>query len=345
MADEAVAGARAIGTGSDDGVVLGARATAFLARCRLGEVDAAEEAALAEAAAGCADAETGLWVLTRMADWWWPVDPARAEGLASAAYTYAVGQGVRSSVRGIWARETLTLCRWLTGAWDEIEHLAQSDPLAVDDATAGTVALECEVDIARGRTDRARRALEIAEKVTCDALSRTFVAFVTVDLHLAEGDPAAAAARCLDALSNPPPETGFADFEGILVACAVAALADAKESGVPLDHAAALLAAADRVEERAAGDPDPRLDAIPLSAMRAHRCRLGGHGDPELWRAAIELRAGQPFEIARCRYYLAASLLARGDTEGAHAQLAAAAEACRELGAVRLLERIEALTC
>lgn len=340
VADQAAAQARELGMADES---LGARATAYFARRQLGEQDAAEEAALTAAATGGESVETALWVLTRMADWWWPADPARGEPIALAAHTLAVDQGVRASIRGAWARETLTLCRWLTGHWDDVDELAATDPLAVNDPTAGAVALECEVDIARGRLDLARRRLQLAEKVTTDALSRTFVAIVTADLCLAERDPATAAALCLAGIADPPPETGFADFETILVSRAVAALADARDAGDDVERAAAVLAAADRVEQRLAERPNPRLSAIPQSALRAHGSRLDGGGDPDLWRQAIELRTGQPYEIAKCRYQLAKALLAAGDTATADRELDLAADACRELGAVVLLDRITAL--
>ncbi|MPY81031.1 MAG: hypothetical protein GEV04_21885 [Actinophytocola sp.] len=329
----------------DDAVALGARATAYLARCQLGDVDPAVATSLAEDARTCPDAETALWVLTRIADWWWPTDPARAEPIARAAYACATEQGVRSSVRGMWARETLTLCQWLTGRWDAIEDRMTTDPLAVNDATAGIVALECEVDIARDRLDRARRRLDLAAKVTTDVLNQLFAATATADLNLAAGDPAAAAACTLEALADPPPQTGFVDFEAILAARGMMALAEAHDDGTQLDAAPAVLAAADRVLARAEREPDPRLTAIPLSAIKAHRSRLDG-GDPELWRAAITLRHGQPFEIAKCRFFLAQALSASGataDTAAAKAELDLAAATFRELGASRFLASADSL--
>lgn len=338
LADQARADAESLGIAD---TALGARATAFLARCHLGEQDPAEEDALAAAAADCPDVETGLWVLTRLADWWWPTDPVKGERSATAAYDLAGRHGIGTSVRAVWARETLVLCRWLTGHWDAIVDLARTEPLAVNDATSGTVALECQVDIARGRFDVARRKLDLAAKVTTDALGRAFLAIASTDLSLAEGDPAGAAAHSVESLTQLPPELGFADFEAILVGRGIAALADAVDSGIDVDGST-LIAAADRIEQRASAEPNRRLSAIPLSALRAHRSRLTGRADPALWRAAIELRAEQPFEIARCRYFLAAALLP-GDPDEAHRQLATAVETCRELGAAVLLERIEAL--
>lgn len=324
-------------------LALGARATAFLAKCQLGDVDPAEEAALAEAALASTDVETGLWVLTRLADRWWPIGPAKAEHAAAAAYDYAVEHGVRSSIRGIWARETLVLCRWLNGNWDGIEELAGTEPLAINDATAGTVALESQVDIARGNTERARRSLALAAKVTTDALSRAFIADAMVALALAERDPAAAVAICVESLAGLPPQSGFADFETLLVARGLGALADAGDDGIEIEDPTVLRAAADRAEQRALEAPSPRLTANPLSLLRAHLGRLDG-GDPALWLAAIDLRAERPYELAECRFYLAKALVAAGDAQGASAQLRAAAEACSALGDVVLARRVGEFT-
>ncbi|MGH3519465.1 MAG: hypothetical protein ACRDQ7_19005, partial [Haloechinothrix sp.] len=339
LADKVAADGRRLGL---DDLALGARATAFLARCQLGDGDPAEEVALAEAATASDDIETGLWVLTRLADWWWPTDTVKGERSALAAYDYAVDHGVRTSIRGVWARETLVLCRWQGGNWDGIEELANAEPLAINDATAGTVALESRVDIARGRLDLARRRLELAIKVTTDALGRAFIAVAMVEASLAQGDPAAAVAVCVENLADLPPQSGFADFESLLVARGLGALADARDAGIDIADPAALLAVADRVEQRASATPDPRLTENPLSLLRAHRGRLDG-GDPTLWEVAIDQRAELPYEMAECRFYLAKALLAARDPDGASRQLRAAAETCRELGAVGLLGRIDAL--
>lgn len=323
-------------------LALGGRATAYLARCQLGETDHDEESWLAQSALGGQDVETALWVLTRLADWWWPTDPARGERLAATAYDYAVANGVRTSIRGVWARETLVMCRWLTGSWDAVEDLANTEPVPINDATAAVVALESLVDIARGRLDFARRRLESAAKATTDALSHAFIAIATIDLNLAVGDPSAAVATCVDSLASLPPPSGFADLEAILVSRAMNALADAADEGVRIADPAALLAAADRVEQRARAAPDPRLSDTPIAVMRAHRSRLDG-GDVSLWQAALQRRAGAPFEEARCRFYLAKAQLAAADTRAAGQQLALAAQTCRDLDAVVLLRSIETL--
>lgn len=323
-------------------LALGSKATAYLARCQLGDGDPSVEAGLADAAVASEAVETALWVLTRLADWWWPTDAVRGERLAAAAYDYAAAHGVCTSIRGVWARETLVLSRWLTGNWDAVEGLANIEPVPVNDATAAVVALESMVDIARGRLGFARRRLELAAKVTSDALSRAFIDVSMIDLSLAEGDPAAAVALCVDGLAELPPPSGFADFEAILVGRGVCALADAAERGVATQDPSPVLAAADRVERRGLETPDHRLSDVPVSMMRAHRSRLT-RSDESLWRAAVDLRAGLPFEEARCRFHLAKALLAAGDSGAAREALERAAETCRQLGAVVLLEEIEAL--
>jgi DNA-binding CsgD family transcriptional regulator len=337
---ETVAGeAEALGRAD---LALGARATAFLARSELGTVQPEIEAELIEAAQAAQDVETGLWVLTKIADWWWPVDAAKGEQIAMQAYEYASQHGVRSSLRGVWARETLTLCRWLDGNWDAMEQLADSEPLATNDATAGTVALEVEVDIARGRLKLARRRLELAQRVCADPLTDAFIAVTMVDLCVAEGDLDRAVSVAVEKLDTLPRSTGFVDMETTLVARAMGALADAHDAGIQLPGWGAIVAAAERVDAAQRSSPTPRLSLRPLSHLRAQHSRLS-RTDAGLWREALMNCLGHRYEAAERRTHLAQALLEQGDAAAAAEELRAAAETCRAIDAGLLMRRVQAL--
>jgi DNA-binding CsgD family transcriptional regulator len=339
LAEAVVVDARRFGR---DDIALGARATAYLARCDLGELDEEAEDELIVAALHASDVETGLWVLTKLADLWWPVDAAKGEQIAAQAYDYAAGHGVRAGLRGVWARETLTLCRWLNGNWDALELLAENEPLAANDATTGALALEVEVDIARGRLALARRRLELARQMSTDPLSRSFVAVTMIDLCAAEGDVAGAVAVALEALDDLPPATGFVDMEVTVVARGIAALADAHDAGVDLPDGAALLAAAERAEGRQRTAPTPRVSSRPLTYMRAQRSRLT-RTDVGLWRAALAECERHRYEACERRTHLSQALLEAGDASSAATELGAAAETAGDLGAAVLMRRIASL--
>ena len=325
-----------------DAVGLTARATGLLARRELGEESATgiTEAELVEQAHASADVETGLWVLTRLAEWSFRRDLAEGARLAGDAYNYAVRHGARSSVRGVWARETLTLCRLLSGDWDAVEQLALTDPLPVNDLTAGAVSLEAQVEIHRRVAAPARHRLELAEQVAPDALSRAFIGIAWVSLYAAEDDPVSAVEVGVDRLAQLPSAPGHLPIEASLVARAMAALADAHELGLRPPRADQLLAAADRLVATAGQGISTWRSSSPLALLAAHRSRLD-RSDPELWRYAIGQRGERPFDQANCRYYLARALLERGDLAGAESELQAAAATARQLGAAILLERVE----
>jgi DNA-binding CsgD family transcriptional regulator len=338
-ADEAAQAAAELGL---DAVALTARATGLLARRELGEErpPGITEAELVEQAHAGSDVETGLWVLTRLAEWSFRRDLAEGARLAGDAYNYAAGHGARSSVHGVWARETLTLCRLLSGDWDAVEHLASTDPLPVNDLTAGAVSLEAQVEIHRRVAAPARHRLELAEQVAPDALSRAFIGIAWVSLYAAEDDPVSAVEVGVDRLAQLPRTPNHLPIEASLVARAMAALADAHELGLRPPRAAQLLAAADRLVASAGDGISTWRSSSPLALLAAHRSRLE-RSDPELWRHAISQRGERPFDQANCRYHLARALLERGDMAGATAELQAAATTARRLGAAILLERVE----
>ncbi|WP_203337651.1 helix-turn-helix transcriptional regulator [Nocardioides limicola] len=341
-------------------IAVGAATTAWLAHqsqlTRPQERNAPgqlKEQELVDAALGCGDAETSLWVLTHLADWWWPIDLLQAEERGALAYEYATSHGLRSSIRGIWARETLTLCRLLNGNWDAVEHLSRTDPLPHNDLTAATIALEAQVEIHRGRLEHGRRKLGLARTLSGDALGHGYVAMAELSLHLAEGDPAAAVAACVARLDRLPPDTGYDDIEASLVARAVGALAEAREHearehgarehgaqehGVDPHHAAELLRVADRIQQRAADRPR-RHTSSPLTLLLAQRSRLD-EPSVELWQAAVDHRAQRPHDQAACRIHLAEAMLAAGDTAGAVTQARLALDTADRLGAAALKERV-----
>lgn len=323
-------------------VALTARATALLARRELDEEvdDAAAERELIEQARGCADVDTGLWVLTRLAEWWFRRDLAEGARLAADAYAYASANGARSSVHGVWARETLTLCRLLSGDWDAVESLARNDPLPVNDLTAGAVSLEAQVLIHRGALGPARQLLTIAQQVAPDALSRAFTGIAWVGLLMAEDDPAGAVRLGVERLAQLPRTPAHQPIEASLVARTMGALADAHELGIPVPEAERLLADADRLLVGATDGTYSWRTSSPLSLLAAHRSRLT-RSDPELWQLAVSQRTERPFDQAVCRFFLAQALLERGDLAAATPELTNAHATLTRLGARVMIERVE----
>ncbi|HWL43860.1 MAG TPA: AAA family ATPase [Ilumatobacter sp.] len=338
-AEQAAAAATRLGL---DAVALTAQATALLARREQGDEATAgvTEAELVRRARECPDIDTGLWVLTCLAESSFRRDLAAGARLAGDAYAYAAANGARSSVQGVWARETLTLCRLLGGDWDAVESLASTDPLPVNDLTAGAVSLEAQVRIHRGDLRQARRLLGLAEQVAPDALSRAFVGIGWVSLHTAEERPVEAVEVGVDRLSKLPRTPAHEPIEASLVARAMGALADAHELGLAAPGADRLLAAADRLLAANGVTAGTWRTSSPLSLLAAHRSRLT-ESDPELWRTAVSQRAERPFDEALCRLFLAQALLSRGDLAGATPELVAAATTLRGLRAAVMLERVE----
>lgn len=139
-----------------------------------------------------------------------------------------------------------------------------------------------------------------------------------------------------------------------LAALALAALAD----GAAADHLAGvdpalkvrtgdeLLARAVSTAERGrprGGRLGPEGVAW-LARAHAEHSRLAGPNDPELWRTAVEAFGyGYRYEEARSRWRWAEALLARGDREGARAQLDLARAAAADMGARPLLDAVQAL--
>lgn len=337
-ADDAAAAGAELGL---EATALAAHATALLARRELGagQEPGDAETDLVQSAQSGVDVDTSLWVLTRLAEWSFRGDLQEGARLADTAYRYAAANGARSSVHGVWARETLTLCRLLNGDWDAVEQLARTDPLPVNDLTAGAVSIEAQVHVHRGDLALARRLLAQAQQVAPDTQSRAFIGIAWVGLLAAEDDPVAAVEAGVERLADLPRTPAHEPIEASLVARTLGALGDAHELGLTAPSADRLLLTADRLLAENAATL-PWRTSSPLTLLAAHRSRLT-LSDPELWRVAIAQRSERPYDEAACRLFLAQALLEHGDLAAATPELQAAATTLRKLGAKVMLERVE----
>jgi class 3 adenylate cyclase/tetratricopeptide (TPR) repeat protein len=355
--DEALAVARAIGSGEDQARAL--MTLAVLHEAHHGDTDTArallrDARAQAVATASRSEELRALFVLG---------DIEFAAGrLTAACATFADGiklaeqSGLARSPYGVETRTLGCIAHYTAGDWDGAERLAA----AIDDRSpiAGALsAVALYVDVGRARLIPLERLEWLAALGKDDPWIAYHTGGCTADLACWQGDLDRARALVGSTLARVD-ELGEARMLSAIWPTAVGLAAEA-------DRAARARAAGEQptlAEARATGHKlldqarasVHRTRAIPrrvgpealawLAKAEAEWTRLEGHSDPERWRAAVDAFAyGHRYEVARCQWRLAEALLAVGNHAPATATARAAYQTAIQLRSQPLRQAIEAL--
>jgi class 3 adenylate cyclase/tetratricopeptide (TPR) repeat protein len=355
--DEALAVARAIGSGEDEDRVL--MALAVLEYSHHGDADTAR-ALLRDArarAVAIASRSEELRAVFALGDIEFAVGRLTAacvifdEGIKLAEQS-----GLARSPYGVETRTLACIAHYTAGDWDRAERLAA----AIDDRSpiaGGLSAVALYVDVGRARLVPLERLEWLAALGNDDPWIAYHTGGCTADLACWQGDLDRARALVRSTLARVD-ELGE---WGMLSAIWPAAVGLAAEA----DRAARARGAGDQsglAEARALGHElldrarasVQRTRAIPrrvgrealawLAKAEAEWTRLEGHSDPERWRAAVDAFAyGYRYEIARCQWRLAEALLGVGDRMQATATARAAYQTAVQLRSEPLRQAIEAL--
>ena len=354
---EALAVARAIGSGEDEDRVL--MELAVLEYSHHGDTDTAR-ALLRDArarAVAIASRSEELRAVFALGDIEFAVGR-----LPAACATFDEGiklaeqSGLARSPYGVETRTLGCIAHYTAGDWDVAERLAA----AIDDRSpiaGGLSAVALYVDVGRARLISLERLEWLAALGNDDPWIAYHTGGCTADLACWQGDLDRTRALVRSTLARVD-ELGEA---GMLSAIWPAAVGLAAEA----DRAARARGAGDQpglAEARALGHElldrarasVQRTRAIPrrvgrealawLAKAEAEWTRLEGHSDPERWRAAVDAFAyGYRYEIARCQWRLAEALLGVGDRTQATATVRAAYQTAVQLRSEPLRQAIQAL--
>jgi class 3 adenylate cyclase/tetratricopeptide (TPR) repeat protein len=354
---EALAVARAIGSGEDEDRVL--MELAMLEYSHHGDADTAR-ALLRDArarAVATASRSEELRAVFALGDIEFAVGR-----LTTACATFDDGiklaeqSGLARSPYGVETRTLACIAHYTAGDWDRAARLAA----LIDDRSpiaGGLSAVALYVDVGRARLIPLERLEWLAALGNDDPWIAYHTGGCTADLACWQGDLDRARTLVRSTLARVD-ELGE---WGMLSAIWPAAVGLAAEA----DRAARARGAGDQpglAEARALGHElrdrarasVQRTRAIPrrvgrealawLAKAEAEWTRLEGHSDPERWRAAVDAFAyGYRYEVARCQWRLAEALLGVGDRTQATATARAAYQTAVQLRSEPLRQAIEAL--
>ncbi|RKT56788.1 helix-turn-helix transcriptional regulator [Saccharothrix australiensis] len=280
-------------------------------------------------------------------------DAARAfdEGMARAKET-----GLAWSTFGLELRILQVLTRYYLGDWDDAAVAAEPPGLRVSSTVSARLAAAgTHVAVSRGEFEQAERLIgELRSDWHRDFQIALITGGTGTELALWRGQPELAAARASDAIDWSRREGGTWVLAGIrLAALGIAAHAELAASARRRrdgEAEQAALTAGRGLAEYARTTAElgaPRTGTLGpegrawLARAAAEESRLGGVGDPDLWRAAADgFGYGSVFEEACCRWRLAEALLAADRRDAAIAELRAADEVAERLGATPLREAV-----
>jgi class 3 adenylate cyclase/tetratricopeptide (TPR) repeat protein len=354
---EALAVARAIGSGEDENRVL--MALAVLEYSHHGDSDTAR-ALLRDArarAVAIASRSEELRAVFALGNIEFAVGRLTAAcAIFDEGIKLAEQSGLARSPYGVETRILACIAHYTVGDWDGAERLAA----AIDDRSpiaGGLSAVALYVDVGRARLIPLERLEWLAALGNDEPWIAYHTGGCTADLACWQGDLNRARALVRSTLARVD-ELGEA---GMLSAIWPAAVGLAAEA----DRAAWARGAGDQpglAEARALGQQlldrarasVQRTRAIPrrvgpealawLAKAEAEWTRLEGHSDPERWRAAVDAFAyGHRYEIARCQWRLAEALLGVGDRTQATATARATHQTAVQLRSEPLRQAIEAL--
>jgi class 3 adenylate cyclase/tetratricopeptide (TPR) repeat protein len=354
---EALAVARAIGSGEDEDRVL--MELAVLEYTHHGDTDTAR-ALLRDArarAVAIASRSEELRAVFALGDIEFAVGRVTAAcAIFDEGIKLAEQSGLARSPYGVETRTLSCIAHYTAGDWDRAERLTA----AIDDRSpiaGGLSAVALYVDVGRARLIPLERLEWLAALGNDDPWIAYHTGGCTADLAYWQGDLDRARALVRSTLARVD-ELGEA---GMLSAIWPATVGLAAEA----DRAARARGAGDQpglAEARALGQQlldrarasVQRTRAIPrrvgrealawLAKAEAEWTRLEDHSDPERWRAAVDaFTYGHRYEIARCQWRLAEALLGVGDRAQATATARATHQTAVQLRSEPLRQAIEAL--
>ena len=284
-------------------------------------------------------------------------DLATAGRLLDEAVERAGRQGVTWSVYGIELRVLQVIVRYMAGDWDGSLAAAAIADQVPDPIVARLAAAVLYVEVARGLPGAAERLKRARAGWRYEPQNVLLAGGTGADLMQWHGDVAGARALVDEALDVLGKAWGEWQLGGIwLAALGVSAEADRAAEARVLGDAATAAAAVESgraLIELARGTAEhgrPRAVQLGpegtawLARVEAEWSRLNGSTDPAPWEAAATAFGyGYDYEVARCRWRLAETLLAADRREEAAARARSAYETAVRLGATPLREAVEGL--
>jgi DNA-binding CsgD family transcriptional regulator len=283
-------------------------------------------------------------------------DLAEAGRAYEEALVRAKATGMAWSSYGLEVRIMQVLVCYYTGNWAEAECAAEPPGLRVSNTVSARLAAAgTHVTVSRGKFDEAERLMaELRAEWHRDLQIALITGGTGAELASWRGRPEQTVERVADTIAWSRQAGGDWLLSGIrLGALGVSGYADlaakarrkrdaeAERTAVEEGHKLAdyARATAEHGVPRT-GKLGPEGQAW-LARVEAEESRLGGHGDPELWRrAAGGFGYGSVYEQAICRWRLGEALLGADLRDEAATELRAAEEVARELGAVPLLHAV-----
>ena len=248
----------------------------------------------------------------------------------------------------LWVAQHLVLAAahlW-SGGWDST---ARSLELADTDACGGDIGswrdfLCAILSARRGDLTTARAHLGEIRASPVDAphgrleRERLFREFATMEIGVAEGDVEAVRSAALGVADLIQPHTSPVDVWNAFATGLRVAVGRARRDPVTTDFLSRT------ARELAARQHEGRQIGTCRTEIEAHRRRAVDTDSADEWATVGELYngVGETYDAAWCQLFEAECALRDGDPERGRAALQAARATCARLGAVPLLERVEA---
>jgi DNA-binding CsgD family transcriptional regulator len=285
-------------------------------------------------------------------------DLATASRLIDDGVDRAERYGLAASAYGLELRALQVITRYMAGDWDGSRRAAEVVGDLPEALVTRLLAVSLYVEVGRGLPTAAERLRQAAAGWHCsDPQVSALLGGCGADQLQWQGDSGGARAAVDEAIERVGKVWGKYQLGSIwLAAIGVSAEADraagARLTGDAATAEAAVAAGAELAEHArtAARLGRPRAGRLGpegrawLARLAAEWSRLSGSTDPEPWRAAAAaFDFGYEYEVARCRWRLAETLLATDQREEAAAAAKAAYETAVRLGAAPLRAAVEAL--
>ncbi|MFI9769125.1 AAA family ATPase [Streptomyces sp. NPDC052415] len=263
--------------------------------------------------------------------------------------------GLLSSTHPMEMRYLRLLVLYTLGRWDECVRAAASDADVLPPAGGYTSGPAWYVSLARGDLTAADRAGALLEG-PFDWMGTLIAGIVLTDAAAMAGDPGAAVDRVRSTVAALTDDAGFRP--DVTVRLAALALSAVSDRAVELRHSGDEAGAgrwadtATELMELARDSAVRSADRAPqgpegmawLARAEAEWLRATAGADVAAWgKAVAAFDYGDAYERARCRLRYAEALVSAERREEAAVEAAAVRETAARLGALPLLERVDAL--
>ncbi|MCL7429593.1 AAA family ATPase [Streptomyces sp. YS415] len=263
--------------------------------------------------------------------------------------------GLLSSTHPMEMRYLRLLVLYTLGRWDECVRAAASDADVLPPAGGYTSGPAWYVSLARGDLTAADRAGALLEG-PFDWMGTLIAGIVLTDAAAMAGDPGAAVDRVRSTVAALTDDAGFRP--DVTVRLAALALSAVSDRAVELRHSGDEAGAgrwadtATELMELARDSAVRSADRAPqgpegmawLARAEAEWLRATAGADVAAWgKAVAAFDYGDAYERARCRLRCAEALVSAERREEAAVEAAAVRETAARLGALPLLERVDAL--